>query len=71
MVHFYKLVNKSDPIESVTKDTVDDYILWMRENTEANDITINSYLRSMRTFLYGKPIYFLIQNSAYKGREET
>ncbi|MCM1526700.1 MAG: tyrosine-type recombinase/integrase [Bacteroides sp.] len=52
MVHFYEFVDKSDPIESVTKDTVDDYILWLKENTAANDISINSYLRSVRAFLY-------------------
>lgn len=52
MVHFYEFINKSEPITAVTKDTVDDYILWLRENTEANDITINSYLRSVRAFLY-------------------
>ena len=28
------------------------YILWLRENTEANDITINSYLRRKMAFLY-------------------
>lgn len=52
MIHFYEFVDKGDPIESITKDTVDDYILWLRENTETNDITINSYLRSVRAFLY-------------------
>lgn len=52
MVHFYEFIDKSDPITAVTKDTVDDYILWLRENTDANDITINSYLRSVRAFLY-------------------
>lgn len=52
MVHFYEFIDKSEPITTVTKDTVDDYILWLRENTEANDITINSYLRSVRAFLY-------------------
>lgn len=52
MVHFYEFIDKSEPITAVTKDTVDDYILWLRENTEANDITINSYLRSVRAFLY-------------------
>ncbi len=52
MVHFYEFIDKSEPITVVTKDTVDDYILWLRENTEANDITINSYLRSVRAFLY-------------------
>lgn len=52
MVHFYEFIDKGEPITAVTKDTVDDYILWLRENTEANDITINSYLRSVRAFLY-------------------
>lgn len=52
MVHFYEFIDKSEPITAVTKDTVDDYILWLRENTEANDITLNSYLRSVRAFLY-------------------
>lgn len=52
MVHFYEFIDKSEPITAITKDTVDDYILWLRENTEANDITINSYLRSVRAFLY-------------------
>lgn len=52
MVHFYEFIDKSEPITAITKDTVDDYILWLRENTEANDITLNSYLRSVRAFLY-------------------
>lgn len=52
MVHFYEFIDKNEPITTVTSDTVDDYILWLRENTEANDITINSYLRSIRAFLY-------------------
>lgn len=52
MVHFYEFIDKSEPITAVSKDTVDDYILWLRENTDANDITINSYLRSVRAFLY-------------------
>lgn len=43
MVHFYEFIDKTEPITNVTSDTVDDYILWLRENTEANDITINSY----------------------------
>ena len=52
MVRFYAFIDKNEPITSITKDTIDDYILWLRENTEANDITINSYLRSVRAFLY-------------------
>lgn len=52
MVHFYEFIDKNEPITAITKDTIDDYILFLRENTEANDITINSYLRSVRAFLY-------------------
>ena len=52
MVHFYEFTDKNEPITSITKDTIDNYILFLRENTEANDITINSYLRSVRAFLY-------------------
>lgn len=52
MVHFYEFMDKSEPINTITKDTIDSYILWLRENTDAGDITINSYLRSVRAFLY-------------------
>ena len=52
MVHFDEFIDKSEPLTILNKDTVDDYILWLRDITEANDITINSYLRSVRAFLY-------------------
>ena len=52
MRHFYEFMDKNEPISSITKDTIDDYVLWLRENTQANDITINSYLRALRAFLY-------------------
>lgn len=50
--HFFKFLDKNEPITNVTSEVIDDYILWLRENTNANDITINSYLRSLRAFLY-------------------
>lgn len=49
---FFEYLSKESPISVVDQDTVDDYILWLRDNREANDITINSYLRSLRAFLY-------------------
>ena len=39
-------------LQEVTNDTIDNYIIWMRENLDANDISINSYLRAIRAFLY-------------------
>lgn len=52
MVHFYEFKSKTELITTITSNTIDDYIIWLRENTQANDITINSYLRSARAFLY-------------------
>lgn len=52
IIHFYEFLDKNEPITVVNADIVDNYILWLRENTEANDITINSYLRTVRAFLY-------------------
>jgi integrase/recombinase XerD len=39
-------------LQDITADTIDDYIMWMRENLNANDISINSYLRTVRAYLY-------------------
>ena len=39
-------------IDMVTPQDVDDYILWLKDNKKCCDITINSYLRSLRAFLY-------------------
>lgn len=52
IVPFYEFMDKTQPITVISSDTVDNYILYLRENTQANDVTINSYLRSLRAFLY-------------------
>lgn len=43
---------KIPPISSITENTVDEYILYLREKTQLKDVSINSYLRSLRAFLY-------------------
>lgn len=68
MVHIYEFVNMNKPIASVTEDTMDEYILCLRENTEANDITINFYLRSVRAVLY---LHSNIQDLIGKNRVEN
>ncbi len=50
--HFWEYIDNNNPISIVNKEMVEDYILWLRKSTDANDITINSYLRSLRAFLY-------------------
>lgn len=52
IVHFYEFMDKENQVSEITSDVVDNYILWLRDNTQANDITINSYLRAVRAFVY-------------------
>lgn len=52
IVHFYAFMDKKSQVSDITLDVIDNYILWLRENSEANDITINSYLRAVRAFVY-------------------
>lgn len=49
---FEQFINGTTPIQSINSNTIDNYILHLRENGKCNDITINSYLRSIRAFLY-------------------
>lgn len=39
------------PLDEISNSTIDEYILWLQE-TRGNAITINSYLRSVKAFLY-------------------
>ena len=49
-LHF--LQDDTTPVSSISKNTVDDFILHLKESGERNDITVNSYLRDLRVFLY-------------------
>ena len=50
--HFMEFYGIEKPLQSVTQETVDEYILWLRDNRSCGSITINSYLRSLRAYLY-------------------
>lgn len=52
IVIFFKFINSKDSITSINSDTIDNYIIYLKENTKANDTTINSYLRCVKAFLY-------------------
>src|SRR5690606_38522819 len=39
-------------VKSITKDVVGDYILYLKEDDNINDVTINTYLRGLRAILY-------------------
>lgn len=49
---FALTIDVNTPINSVTSVAIDDFILYLKENNKCNDTTINSYLRSIRAFLY-------------------
>ena len=49
---FALTIDLNTPINSVTSAAIDDFILYLKENNKCNDTTINSYLRSIRAFLY-------------------
>lgn len=49
---FSIMYDSTKPVDSVTSDALDEFVLFLRENYKCKDITINSYLRSMRAFFY-------------------
>lgn len=50
---FERFVGGQDTIMyTITAETVDSFIIFLKDSGTRNDITINSYLRSVRPFLY-------------------
>ncbi|MBE5884298.1 MAG: hypothetical protein E7291_07770 [Lachnospiraceae bacterium] len=39
IIRFYDFIDKNEPITAVNSDTIDNYILWLGENTEATCTT--------------------------------
>ena len=49
---FFVYLGEDSLLHCISSDVVENYVLWLRENYRCGDITINSYLRSVRAFLY-------------------
>jgi integrase/recombinase XerD len=49
---FTKYFNPNQTIESITKSTVDGFIMYIRENTNENFVTQNTMIRGLRAILY-------------------
>ena len=49
---FCRYIDKDMRISALTDESVDGFILYLKETTKASDITINTYLRTVRSFLY-------------------
>ena len=50
--HFLVFYGENELLKTVTQETVDNYILWLNDNRNCGSISINSYLRALRAFLY-------------------
>ena len=48
----YKFIDPKTPIEDITQETVNNFVIGCKTKLEIRDITINSYLRSLKTILY-------------------
>ncbi len=49
---FVTYIDSAMHISSITLDTIQNWILYLKEKNTCNDITINSYLRTIRVFFY-------------------
>ncbi|WP_445440990.1 tyrosine-type recombinase/integrase [Clostridium beijerinckii] len=48
----FKFINPNMSIEDITRKTVNKFILDCKENLTIKDVTLNTYVRSLRTILY-------------------
>jgi integrase/recombinase XerD len=48
----FKFINPNMPVKDITRLIVNQFILDCRSNLEIKDITLNTYVRSLRTVLY-------------------
>ncbi|WP_026893794.1 tyrosine-type recombinase/integrase [Clostridiisalibacter paucivorans] len=55
---FTEFFNEDNPINIITEGTIHDYILYLREESNCNNISINTHLRGIRAILY----YFMNLN---------
>lgn len=49
---FYKFVPKETPTKNITKEIIDKFIVYMQEERNEKDVSINSTLMNLRVFLY-------------------
>lgn len=50
--NFFLFYGADSKVSLITENTIDEYVLWLKENRNCNDSSINSYLRTLRALLY-------------------
>ena len=49
---FCRYRDRGESLNALTEEDIDGFILYLKNKTAANDITVNTYLRTIRAFLY-------------------
>lgn len=49
---FSEVYDTSLPLTELTEEVIDNFTLYLREKREIGEVTVNSYLRTMRAFCY-------------------
>lgn len=49
---FIKFFDENNYCKSITKETIDNYILYLKNNTNLSDVSINTRLRGLKAILY-------------------
>lgn len=49
---FSQFIDTSLAVSAITPDTINEYILFIRNNTKANDVSTQTYIRAIRAFCY-------------------
>lgn len=47
---FTKFIDGNTPVSKFNRNVIDDYIIYLKQETDIRDITVNTYLRSLRVF---------------------
>ena len=48
----YRFIDGDTPIEEMTKDTVDKFVIACKDNLNVNDVSLHSYTRDLKTLMY-------------------
>lgn len=49
---FIKFIDNNTPVSEIDRNVIDNYIIHLKQSGTTRDITINTYLRSLRVFFY-------------------
>lgn len=52
MLSIYKFIPPKTPTNTINSDTVNNFVLYCKKEMNIKDITINTYLRALKTLIY-------------------